>query len=441
MYKPRSQVVLSDRPALYHCTNRCVRQAFLLGQDHASGKDFSHRKGWIKDLLQLLLQAFAVKLLAYTIMDNHYHLVLMSDPKGSLHWSDEEVARRWILIFPRYAMGNSKAPADPAWQMAQLLGKAGEVERCRAALSNLSRFMACLDERIARWANAEDQSPGRFWQGRFSCSRLEDEQAVISCMAYVDLNAVRAGLCLTPEAYRFASVYDRVVAEQARQQLAVGEVEADRVAVDLGAVDGLVAGEVAVGDEDTGGEAVEDASSVAKTVRPAQTTVQSQPEHTCSGAPQRPEAVGRSPARSPDCHPPEDQSREASRSEHLRQLCQADQWLCPIEGVLEMVGSGCYDLDWATYLRCLDQTGRAVHQGKRGAIPRELEPILERCGLEASQWVSTVCDLEQHFGRFVGSAPKLAQTAKALGQKWVKGQKWARRAFRSQPQPQGVPNA
>ena len=166
-----------------------------------------------------------------------------------------------------------------------------------------------------------------------------------------------------------------------------------------------------------------------------------QPEHTCSGAPQRPEAVGRSPARSPDCHPPEDQSREASRSEHLRQLCQADQWLCPIEGVLEMVGSGCYDLDWATYLRCLDQTGRAVHQGKRGAIPRELEPILERCGLEASQWVSTVCDLEQHFGRFVGSAPKLAQTAKALGQKWVKGQKWARRAFRSQPQPQGVPNA
>ena len=59
--------------------------------------------------------------------------------------------------------------------------------------------MRGLSEQIARRANQEDWCAGRFWEGRFKCQRLADAGAVAACMAYVDLNPVRADLAETPE--------------------------------------------------------------------------------------------------------------------------------------------------------------------------------------------------------------------------------------------------
>jgi len=83
--------------------------------------------------------------------------------------------------------------------------------------------MRALNEPIARWANREDGCSGRFWEGRFKCQALLDQQAVLSCMAYVDLNPVRAGMCETLRDSEHTSVRYRLESAQSAIAKALGK--------------------------------------------------------------------------------------------------------------------------------------------------------------------------------------------------------------------------
>jgi len=99
MTRPRSALVSLGDTAWYHCVSRCVRRAFLCGQDSLTGQNFNHRRGWIATRIKELAHIFAIDVAAYAVMSNHYHLVAHIDRERALAWSTEEVLTRWTQLF------------------------------------------------------------------------------------------------------------------------------------------------------------------------------------------------------------------------------------------------------------------------------------------------------------------------------------------------------
>lgn len=193
MTRPRSSLVSVRDTPFYHCIGRCVRRAFLCGQDPVSGRSFDHRKQLILERLRVLTDVFAIDLCAYALMGNHYHLVVRLVPDRASAWTDREVIERWRRLYAgppcvaQYLDGKPLAAVESSLVVDC-------IARWRNRLADLSWFMRCLNEHIARLANAEDGCTGRFWEGRFKSQALLDETALLTAMAYVDLNPVRAGI-------------------------------------------------------------------------------------------------------------------------------------------------------------------------------------------------------------------------------------------------------
>jgi REP element-mobilizing transposase RayT len=94
MPQARCNQISLEATSTYHCISRCVRRQFLCGLDPRTGRDFSHRRDWIRQRVFELQSVFAIDILAYAVMSNHLHLVLRVDQQRALDWEAREVARR-----------------------------------------------------------------------------------------------------------------------------------------------------------------------------------------------------------------------------------------------------------------------------------------------------------------------------------------------------------
>ncbi len=208
---PRRLLVDRQSSGFYHCISRCVRRAFLCGDP------WNHRRAWVESRLDELVEIFAIRSCAYTIMSNHLHLVLRTDPDQARSWTDREVVQRWIRLYPK-RLKRLKLQAGSAKEAKRIeerfidntVAQVKRVRLWRERLADLSWFNKLLKEPIARRANQEDNCTGHFWEGRFKSHRLLDEAAVLACMVYVDLNPFRAKVATTLKECLFTSILQRI---------------------------------------------------------------------------------------------------------------------------------------------------------------------------------------------------------------------------------------
>jgi len=224
----RSQQVDPSVARWYHCVSRCVRRAFLLG-------DQAHdRKEWIENRIEELAQIFAIAVGGFSVMDNHLHVLLRLDLNVANDWSNEEVVRRWGRLYPARDKSGQPLPLTDDW-VKWRLADARWVATARERLQSISWFMKCLKEPLSRLANRQDKAKGAFFEARFKSVAILDEESLLAIAAYIDLNPVAAGIAEVPETSEHTSI--KVRAAHVDTQGKTAQLKA--------ATEGSVAGSVA----------------------------------------------------------------------------------------------------------------------------------------------------------------------------------------------------
>lgn len=218
--KPRSEIFDPLQQVLAHVMNQCVRKLLLFGKDKATRKANKKRRRKFEKEIKKAASAFAIDLLSYALMGNHFHFILRTRPDILQQWTEEQVVEHWHKVCPVVTDNDGNLIDKPtSADIEAFLAKTDQAPVWRARLSDISWFMKLVSERIARWCNQQDGVPGHFWKGRYKSVLLLDERALLTCSAYVDLNRVEAELAASLEDSDYTSVQRRIQASVIRTSM------------------------------------------------------------------------------------------------------------------------------------------------------------------------------------------------------------------------------
>ncbi len=179
---PRIPRLLTNHPkAAYHVISRTA----LPGHDVLGNEEKDH----LLNLIRWLSQVYFVEVYGFAIMGNHFHLLCRMLPENQ--FSDEEVIRRIKLYY---------RDKRKVFIYKELIA------RWRTRLASLSRYIQDIKQRFSRWFNKRVDRKGYFWADRFKSVIIETGEALLNCLAYIELNPVRAGIVEKPEDYRWCSL-------------------------------------------------------------------------------------------------------------------------------------------------------------------------------------------------------------------------------------------
>ena len=170
--------LIKDPDRCYHIISRTTGQEFTLGDVE---------KEFLLQRIKFLSSVYFVNVLTFCILSNHFHLLIQMG--NHENYSDEEIERRFRAYYgPKRPFPKEKA------------------DDYRTKWSDLSEYVKEVKQGFSFWYNRRHDRRGYFWSERFRSVVVEEGASLMACMAYIDLNAVRAGLVDRPEAYRFCGL-------------------------------------------------------------------------------------------------------------------------------------------------------------------------------------------------------------------------------------------
>jgi len=193
---PRVARIKVEGEGVYHLYNRiaCYKGDYPFEQNKSEAK----RK--FVDILKFYAQAHCCEILAFTVMGNHFHFIAKFRDFKNL--TRTELEERVPMFYPNTAMQAN------LWTEAQW-------ERFNQRIFDVSELMRSVQSAFARWYNKRYERKGRLWADRYKSTILLDNQAVLDCMHYVELNAMRAGIAPNdrPEDFPWSSLHYREIGQ------------------------------------------------------------------------------------------------------------------------------------------------------------------------------------------------------------------------------------
>ena len=178
----------------YHLISRTVGQAFLLS---------SLEKDYFVKLMFKLAKGFYIDIHAFAVMSNHFHILATG-----LYETALQADRKTLLTRYKSMYGRTADPPEGSYRNnGELIpDEDGGIERLRNRLGSVSDFIKELKQGFSRWYNRRHKRKGYLWSDRYQSVIIEKGDPELICSAYIDLNAVRAGIVQRPEDYRWCSI-------------------------------------------------------------------------------------------------------------------------------------------------------------------------------------------------------------------------------------------
>jgi len=174
----KARMLVQGETAVYHVMSRTALDGFVIGDAE---------KDYLLQLIRHLGAVYFTEILAFCLMGNHFHIVVRMHTDDG--FSDENIKERFIRYY-----GDSRTPAQ------------GQIPMFRQKWSSLSEFMKEIKQGFSRYYNRRHNRRGFFWADRYKSVLVEEGDTLINCLAYVDLNPVRAGIVERPDDYRWSSL-------------------------------------------------------------------------------------------------------------------------------------------------------------------------------------------------------------------------------------------
>ena len=173
-----SRLVISGEPAVYHVMSRTALDGFPIGDVE---KDF------LLKLIKRLSGLFFTEVMGFCLMGNHFHLLVKMLPERDL--SDKAILKRLAAYH-----GDARAI------------ETDQLPFFRSKLASLSEYLREIKVQFARYYNKRSGRRGYFWGDRFKSVIVDSGETLVNCLAYIDLNPIRAGMEKRPEDYRWSGL-------------------------------------------------------------------------------------------------------------------------------------------------------------------------------------------------------------------------------------------